>query len=127
MGVKTEFQGKPRHEDFFLFDFGRPYLAPIQEAAAKLFVSIGLLNWGRPLSRFSKGPDFRLLETAKQRLLPFLDPVAIAAEVRLQRSFRWAEIQGTGSLERSVKRLAINTLGKRYFDRLENWCRRALS
>jgi hypothetical protein len=79
------------------------------------------------LSRFSKGPDFKLLEAARQRFLPYLDHKAIAAEIQLQRSFRWAEIQGTGSLERSVKRLAINTLGGRYFYRLENWCKSALS
>ncbi len=126
MGVTSGMQQAPTRDDFFLFDFGRAYMAPIQEAAAKLFVSIGLLNWGRPLSRFSKGPDFRLIEQAKQHLAPYLDRKAVEAELRLQRSFRWADIQGTGSLERNVKRLAITTLGGRYFHRLGNWCRSSL-
>lgn len=126
LGVSTEALKEPTREDFFLFDFVRPYMAPIQEAAAKSFVSIGLLNWGHPLSRFSKGPDFQLLEVAKQHLAPYLDRKAVEAELRLQRSFRWAEIHGAGTLERSVKRLAISTLGGRYFHRMENWCRSAL-
>jgi hypothetical protein len=127
MGMKTTIAGIPEPEDFYLFDFGRPYLAPIQEAAAKLFISVGLLNWGRPLSRFNKGPDFALLELARLRLSPYLDRKAIEAELRLQRSFRFAEIRGKGSIERKIKQLAISTLGRYYFHHLEDWCRSSIA
>lgn len=109
-----------------MFDFVRPYRAPIEEAAAKLFVSIGLLNWGKPLGRFMRGPDTALLERVRQPLRPYLDRQAVLAEVYLQSCFRTREFQGAGCLERSLKRLGVYTLGKRYLHQLKRWCERSI-
>jgi hypothetical protein len=109
--------------DLVLFDFVRPYMAPIEEAAAKLFVSIGLLNWGSPLSRFIKGPDKNLLTEAARILGPWLDAEAISAELDLQEKFRTAEFKGAGGLEVFLKRLGVDLLGKLYLRNLRRWCR----
>ena len=109
--------------DLVLFDFVRPYMAPIEEAAAKLFVSVGLLNWGSPLSRFIKGPDKSLLSEAAITLAPWLDGAAIYAELDLQEKFRTAEFKGAGGIEVFLKRLGIDLLGKLYLRRLRRWCR----
>jgi hypothetical protein len=110
--------------DLVMFDFVRPYLAPIEEAAAKLFVSIGLLNWGKPLTRFVRGPDRKLLERALRPLHPCLDRQAVLEEIDLQSRFRTREFQGSGNLERTLKRLGIDTLGRRYLYKLRRWCER---
>ena len=110
--------------DVVMFDFGRPYLAPIQEPAAKLLVSIGLLNWGRPMRRFAMGPDIRLLDRSADQLQPFLNAAALNAELDLQASFRFKEVQGNGLGERLFKRLGMEALGRRYFRRLRNWVAR---
>jgi hypothetical protein len=109
--------------DLVLFDFVRPYMAPIEEAAAKLFVSIGLLNWGSPLSRFIKGPDEGVLSEAAITLGPWLDGAAISAELDLQEKFRTAEFKGAGGIEVFLKRLGVDLLGKLYLRRLRRWCR----
>ena len=103
------------------FDFGRPYLAPVEEAAAKLFVSIGLLRWGRPLRLFRCGPDDALLERAAAALGPYLDRDAVLAEVELQRSLRTGTFQG-GRVSSVVKRWGVEILGRRYLDELESGC-----
>jgi hypothetical protein len=108
---------------FVMFDFGQPYLAPVEEAAAKLFVSVGLLNWGRPLGLFWKGPDFPLLERAHAHLAPFLHLHAIEHEIAAQTRMRMAEPKASGRLERALKRIGIASLGAAYFQRLSRWCR----
>ena len=118
-GVATDLKAS----DLVLFDFVRPYMAPVEEAAAKLFVSIGLLNWGTPLSRFIKGPDKKLLTEAARILGPWLDTEAIAAELHLQEKFRTAEFKGAGGLEVFLKRLGVDFLGKFYLQSLRRWCR----
>ncbi len=110
-----------------MFDFGRPYLAPVEEAAAKLFVSIGLLNWGRPVKRFIKGPDASLLEKAYPYFEEFLTAEAIRAELELQFRFRTDKYHGASESERIFKKLGINTLGARYFSALERLCVRYIS
>ncbi len=110
-----------------MFDFVRPYRAPIEEAAAKLFVSVGLLNWGKPLGRFMKGPDTALLERALRPLHSYLDRQAVLEEIDLQRRFRTREFQGSGNLERTLKRLGIDILGRRYLHKLRHWCERHIA
>lgn len=107
---------------FIMFDFGRPYKAPIEEAAAKLFISIGLLNWGRPMLRFVKGPDTALLAMALPHMKPFLEYESIIAELDLQLRFRVSEVHGTGIVEKSLKKLGIDVLGKQYINKLRTWC-----
>jgi len=109
-----------------LFDFGRPYLAPPQELAAKLLVSVGLLNWGRPLARFVRGPDLELLAGARARLEALLDPGAVRAELALQREFRTREVKSGGRLSALFKGVGVQTIGNKYLGRLEGWCERAI-
>ncbi len=109
-------------EDLVLFDFVRPYLAPVEEAAAKLFVSVGMLNWGNPLRRFISGPDTALLARAANILRPWLDREAIAAELDLQEKFRNAELKGARDLEVFLKWLGVMAFGRYYFVKLRAWC-----
>jgi hypothetical protein len=125
-GVPVGLDVRKGSDDVVLFDFVRPYLAPVEEAAAKLFVSIGLLNWGSPLTRFIKGPDKDLLDAARKILLPWLDNSAIAAELDLQEKFRTGEFKGSGGFEVFLKRVGVDMLGKIYFRQLRSWCKKAL-
>lgn len=103
------------------FDFGRPYRAPVEEAAAKLLVSVGLLNWGRPLSRFVRGPDRELLAEAARALAPWTAPAAVRAELALQRAVRTETIQGR-FVEGALKRWGVLGVGRRYLRSLERAC-----
>jgi hypothetical protein len=107
-----------------LFDLGRPYLAPREELAAKLLVSVGLLNWGAPLTRFLRGPDIALLELARETLGARVERAAVVAEIELQRGFRLRELKARDRLEELAKALVVRTVGRRYLDRLEQWARR---
>lgn len=109
--------------EFTMFDFGRPYKAPIEEASAKLFISIGLLNWGRPISRFARGPNTDLLAISLDYMKPFLSYQSIGAELDLQSKFRFSEVHGSGLVEKSLKKLGIDVLGNRYMNKLASWCR----
>ena len=122
-GVPPDLAGVSGPDDLVLFDFVRPYAAPIEEAAAKLFISIGLLNWGSPLGRFLRGPDKRLLAMAAGILEPWLDRRAIGAELELQKRFRTGEFKGTGGLEVVLKRLGVDLIGRKYLHQLASWCK----
>lgn len=104
-----------------MFDFVRPYIAPIEEAAAKMMVSIGMLNWGKPLSRFLKGSDSDMLTFAKEYLDPFLDRAALRDEIEIQRGFRFQTIKSGSRLESQVKKSGLNLIGSRYMKQLEKW------
>ena len=106
-----------------MFDFGRPYLAPVEEAAAKLYVSVGLLNWGRPVRRFVRGPDQSMLEAAGQSLYRYLDRDAILAEVAQQQRTRERDVKASGVITALLKTAGVRTLGRRYFRQLEACCR----
>ena len=121
VGCLQDADGKQEIGEVVVFDFGRAYLAPIEEAAAKLFVSIGLLNWGKPLRRFLRGPDVELLSLSFDVLKPYLNADALEAELALQESFRSSEAQGGSRVERRLKRLGIDTIGKHYLRRLRVW------
>ncbi len=112
---------------FAMFDFGRPYLSPIEEAAAKLFVSVGLLNWGRPIRRFARGPDAAALAAANAQLGHYLDLDAVLNEIHYQQRTRERDVKARGRTIAALKKLGLNTLGKLYFHRLETWCRDTLT
>ena len=116
-------KGSAHPEQLVMFDFVRPYMAPVEEAAAKLFISIGLLNWGKPLYRFMRGPDTKLLEISREILEPYLEIKSIEAEIALQHRFRTHEYQGSGQLERFIKKSGIDLLGKKYLRDLLRWCK----
>ena len=121
-GVGPDVAGEVGPGDLVLFDFVRPYLAPIEEAAAKLFVSIGLLNWGSPVGRFLRGPDQQLLADAMNILSPWIDSAAVNAELSLQERFRTGEFKGAGGIEVMLKRIGVDMIGRWYLRRLRSWC-----
>jgi len=122
IGIINEQGNQSDSREFAMFDFGRPYQAPIEEAAAKLFISIGLLNWGKPIHRFAKGPDTELLSMSLPYLQPYLAQAALNAELDLQTRFRSSEVKGSGIVEKSIKKFGIDSLGKRYLNQLRAWC-----
>jgi len=124
VGMPVDEQGRleARVDRLAVFDFVRPYLAPIEEAGAKLMISIGLLNWGKPLRRFVLGPNVALLDAALPKLAPYLDKRALEVEIHIQHSFRTAEFHGRHALERMAKQIGIATFGRVYFRQLRRWC-----
>ncbi len=105
-----------------MFDFGRPYRAPMEEAGAKILVSVGLLNWGQPMLRFLKGPDTALLETVIEPLTDYLSLDAVLAECEQQRRVRTTEVKATNVVQRALKSAGVKTVGKSYFRTLARWC-----
>jgi hypothetical protein len=123
IGVLLDDKGRPADGSLVIFDLGRPYLAPIEEAAAKLFVSFGLLNWGLPLRRFLSGPDPEIIAAAAKAFSEFLQLPAIDAEIGLQQRFRLHDAQGSSGIQRLAKRLIVATVGRRYLRELKRFCR----
>jgi len=123
IGVLLDDKGRPADSALVIFDLGRPYLAPIEEAAAKLFVSCGLLNWGLPLRRFLSGPDPETIAAAARAFAEFLELAAIDAEIGLQQRFRLHDAQGSSGVMRLMKRLIVATVGRRYLRELKRSCR----
>ena len=121
-GVPRSVSSSVSAADLVLFDFVRPYLAPVEEAAAKLFVSVGMLNWGSPLGRFAAGPDTALLARAESILRPWLDRDAVDAELELQQKFRNSELKGAQGIEVFLKWLGVAVFGRYYFAKLRAWC-----
>lgn len=109
-----------------MFDFGRPYFAPVEEAAAKFFVSVGLLNWGRPVHRFVRGPDKSMLALAASRLQDFLTLDAVQTEIDQQRSMREREVKAGNWWTSLLKTAGVRTIGRAYFRGMEKWCRRGM-
>jgi hypothetical protein len=107
--------------DIVIFDCGQPYLAPVEEAAAKIIVSIGLLNWGKPMSRFIYGPDLALLDIAIKELDGFIDSAAIWAEFERERRHRLRTAMGAHFVESAVKRVGIQTIGRWYLQSMANF------
>ncbi len=114
--------GYETRQPIVMFDFGRPYRAPVEEAAAKILVSVGLLNWGQPIQRFLKGPDTALLQSAVEPLAQYLDLDAVLAECRQQQRVRTTEIKATNPVMRALKTAGVRTVGQRYFRALIRWC-----
>jgi len=104
-----------------MFDFVRPYLAPIEEAAAKLLISIGLLNWGKPLTRFIKGPDIDMLDMAHHYIGDWTHRDALEAELAIQRGFRFDAIKGANRSESGLKKIGLRSIGHRYLGQLGKW------
>ncbi len=109
------------NDEISLFDFGRPYVASIMDAGAKLFVSIGMLNWGHPPARFARGVDTAMLRTVVGKLEPFIDRSAVLDELERQR-FRFTKIHASNGIERLFKKAGLFVLGERYMRQLEGWC-----
>ncbi len=109
-----------------MFDFGRPYLAPLEGARAKLYVSIGLLNWGRPVRRFLRGPDEELLAIAQSTLGDYLDRESILVEIEYQRRTRERDVKAPNRPMLLLKKLGVRTIGRHYLRQLTTWCKQNL-
>ncbi len=104
-----------------MFDFVRPYIAPIEEAAAKLLVSIALLNWGKPLGRFIKGHDNEILDMAFYYIGQWTNREAMEAELAIQQGFRFDTIKGANRSESQLKKVGLNVVGRIYLNRIREW------
>lgn len=102
-----------------LFDPGKPYRAPVEEAAAKLVVSVGLLNWGAPVGRFRRGVPRPLLADVLGVVAGRVNAEALRAEVDLQRRVRLGELPAGRGLQGAARRGAVLVLGRRYLRDLE--------
>jgi hypothetical protein len=107
-----------------LFDVGRPYIGPVEEAAARLFVTVALLNWGRPTSRFLGGPPFDLVADARAALDPWLLRDAVRRHLATEMRGRRQWPAGRTSIERAGRRAVIESVGRVYTRRLERWFER---
>lgn len=127
-GLEVRNVGYPRdtqnfaQTDLTVFDLGRPFLTSREDAAGRMFLSIGMLNWGRPLRRFLQGPDEGLLLQARRVLGSRLDPTTVDALLEKERQQRLEEFRSGGALGGLVKSVLIPRVGARYFDRLKRWC-----
>lgn len=118
--------GKTKGE-IIMFDLGRPYMAPIEEAGTKMFLSVGMLNYGRPLRRFLKGPDEHLLKLASKAFGPFLNSHALTERIKFEIRFRTEVFVGATGWEVKLKTIASQSIGKRYLRKLEKWMARNIN
>lgn len=114
LALRSDGTGAP-----LIFDPGRWYRGPVEEGAAKLLVSIGLLNWGSPPARFRRGVPRSLLDPAAEVLGPRSHRAAVAAEVDLQRRVRLGGAMPTRGLAGRLRTVAARRWGPRYLDELE--------
>ncbi len=110
-----------RPYDLCIFDFESAYDGYVAEASAKLFVSIGMLNWGRPIRRFARGPDLTLLDQAFTFLKPFCTSDTIQSRLNHDFAQRQRVVKAVNGLESAAKKLGIQFLGRRYFDSLKRY------
>lgn len=110
--------------DFVMFDFGRPYVTALEESGAKLLVSFALLNWGRPLRRFSSGPDLDLLDRVADAFGDRVCVQAVRAEIDLQERGRFGDPKAGNIATRLFKRVGLAGIGARYLASLRTWCDR---
>lgn len=121
LGPALRPDGSPDPGALVVFDLGQASIGPLEDAGARMFVSVGLLNWGRPVSRFLRGPDSELMGLACRALQPYLSRAAVHAEIDRQARQRTQEILATGRVEYLLKRVGVDAMGRRYFRALSNW------
>jgi hypothetical protein len=114
-------------QPLLIFDLGPAYVSTVADVAARLLVSVLLLNWGRPMSRFVKGPPTRLASVAAQQWSPYLERDIVAGAFGKEVAMRRESIQGTSRRERWGKAVGVATVGARYEALTMNWVRRTLS
>lgn len=96
------------------FDVGKPYLAPIEEGAARLVVSVLFLNWGRPLRRFVLGPPVDLASEVAEALGPWVSREALELECTREVANRLREVKASSTAGRLLKKNILDVLGTRY-------------
>lgn len=110
VGVPTDQTGA---RDFFLFDLGPGWIGPVEEASAKYVVSALLLNWGKPLHAFFKGPPRALVRSLAAALGDYSSQAAVAAELEHQFHSRRFVI-GRNRGEAATKAALLSTVGRLY-------------
>lgn len=112
------------------FDLGRPYEGCLADTTSALLLSVGLLNWGRPLRRFIMGPDLDLLDQAWRILRPFADLENVVARFEREEITRAGRVKAVNKFESAAKRIGIRIVGRRYLRTLaeyaENLARRSM-
>lgn len=103
------------------FDLGQPRRGPVEEAGARVFVSAALLNWGRPIRRFARGPQPEILGPAWQRLQPLTTSEACLAELDHQYRTRTRDDRLTYGASRHARRAVLRVLGARYRRQVRSW------
>lgn len=103
------------------FDLGRPYEGCVADTTSALLLSIGLLNWGRPLRRFLMGPDFELLDQAWHILGPFADLENVVARFEQEEVARAGRIKAANNFESVAKKIGIRIVGRRYLRALTKY------
>ncbi|MGI9323713.1 MAG: hypothetical protein ACR2PZ_00730 [Pseudomonadales bacterium] len=109
----------------YLFDFGTYRKGSHQEAAARILVSVGMLNWGRPLDRFIRGPDATYFHQSVAKLAPYLSRSRLLERLTHEYEHRRKDVQGANWLQRQLKRLGLYTIGYVYVRRLRALIRKA--
>lgn len=96
------------------FDLGRARRGPVEEAGARLFVSAALLDWGRPITRFARGPQTVLLTEAWEHLQAVVTKESCLRELDHQFHTRLRDDRWTYGRNRLARRAVVRTLGGRY-------------
>jgi hypothetical protein len=114
-------------QPLLLFDLGPAHVATAGDVAARLLVSVLLLNWGRPMSRFVKGPPIELAGLAARQWSGYLDGDTVASALTKEVAMRRTTVQAASRQERWAKSVGIMTVGRRYERQSMSWVRRTLS
>jgi hypothetical protein len=114
-------------QPLLVFDLGPAYVSTVADVAARLMVSVLLLNWGRPMSRFIQGPPVALAAVAARCWSDYLDATTVANAVRKEVAMRRRSIQAVTRRERWGKAAGMATVGRRYEAQAMAWVRRTLS
>ena len=120
VGLKKRAGNPTLVEPAYLFDLGSCVTGPYGLSAAKYLVSIALLNWGRPLSRFLRGPDMRLLNKALNQLQAHATQADVLDYLHTEYQLRLDEVRSSSALLRGLKKLALHSVGRRYIARVSN-------
>ena len=105
------------------FDLGQPYEGCVADTTSALLLSVGLLNWGRPLRRFIMGPDLELLDQAWQVLEPFADFENVVARFEQEEVVRAGRVKAANNFESVAKKIGIRIVGRRYLRALAKYAR----
>jgi hypothetical protein len=106
------------------FDPGKLYVGPREELHAKWLVSVLLLNWGAPASRYARGPDLSLAARFADAIDAQPSREAVIRELRreLRRAIR-EPLAGTWA-KRRAKSAGSVVLGVPYFLSCARWTNR---
>jgi len=121
IGVPTDLGLPGASPNAYLFDLGNHWTGPRQEASARYLTTLGLLNWGKPLSRFALGPDTEMLANGIARIHEHISKKATIARINGEFRSRIFNVQGPNWMVRLGKRAGLLTVGYYYIRRLRHF------